>query len=170
MSDLVFPDRKTQGWFPVTDARGRPVARITAAWTGGRFTVTDPDDHQLCRGWATTAGLSGYWKVVGANDALMLLTVKVSLLRNRATVHLERGPQLVMRGNPWLTGFTVTDAAGREVLTGEHRQHDYVVHAVDGPLLPAEALAVVQIWRIVRKTAIAASTAATSTVVASGGA
>ena len=168
MSDLVFPDHKVQGWFPVTDERGHPVARIKAAWTGGRFTVTAPDDKPLCRGWATTAGLSGVWKVVGANDVLPLLTVKVGLLRNRSTIRLERGPQLVMRGNPWLTGFTVTDANGEAVLTAEHRHHDYVVHAADRSLLRPEVLAVVQVWRMVKKATIAATVAATSTAVVTG--
>ena len=168
MSDFVFPDHKNQGWFPITDAAGRPVARITAAWTGGRFYVTAPDDRALCRGWATTAGLRGYWKVVGANDVVPLMTVQVGLLRNRSTIRLERGPELTMRGNPWLTGFTVTGADGQRVLTGEHRHHDYVVHAVDGSLLLPEVLAVVQIWRMVRKTAIAASAAATSSAIATG--
>jgi hypothetical protein len=168
MSDFVFPDHRTEGWFPVTDPRGRPVARIRAAWTGGRFSVTTPDDAPLCRGWATSAGLSGRWKVVGASDALALLTVRVALLRNRSTVQLERGPQLTLRGNAWLTGFTVTDADRRQVLTGEHRHHDYVVHAVDEALLLPESLALVQVWRMVRKAAIAASTVAVSSAVVAG--
>ena len=38
---LLFPERRVHGAFPVTDAHGNPVARVTATWDGGRFSVTD---------------------------------------------------------------------------------------------------------------------------------
>jgi hypothetical protein len=42
LDTLLFPDRRIDGAFPVTDAHGNPIARVTAAWTGGRASMTTP--------------------------------------------------------------------------------------------------------------------------------
>ena len=64
---LFFPERRIDGAFPVTDAHGNPVARVTATWSGGRFSVTTVDGGPLCEGATSRWWLSGKWQVTDAD-------------------------------------------------------------------------------------------------------
>ena len=67
-------------------------------------------------------------------------------------------PGVVFRGSPWKRDFTVTDPAGPTVLNAVPQTgalsihpHDYAVQQT-GPVFDlAEMVAVVQIWRMVKK-------------------
>ena len=171
---LLFPERRVQGAFPVTDAHGNPIARVTATWDGGRFCVTTIDGGPMCDGATSRWWLSGRWDVTDAQGR-PLLTVTARPLRNTAAVHLARGSDLIMRGSPWRRDFAVLDQDGRTVLSAEPRtspmsprQYDYAVHqAIPGALDLAEMIAIVQVWRMVKKSD-AAVLAATTTAVAAG--
>ena len=123
MSDfetLLFPGRRIDGAFPVTDAAGDPVARVTAEWSGGRFSVTAVNGTALCDGATSRWWLTGRWQVSNA-DGAPLLTVIAKPLRNTAVVSLARGEEFAVRGSPWRQDFTVTDRDGRTVLSGTTR-------------------------------------------------
>ncbi len=83
---------------------------------------------------------------------------KLLTLKDIATVRLERGGTLVLRGNPWARDFTIRDGNDAVVLAAEPRtsplslhQYDYAVREVlSGVLLIPEMIAVVQIWRMIR--------------------
>jgi len=172
---LLFPERRIHGAFPVTDAHGNPVARVTATWGGGRFSVTAGDGGPLCDGATSRWWLSGKWQVTDARGQ-PLLTVTAKPLRNTAAVHLTRGGDLIVRGSPWRPDFAVVDQNGRTVLSAaprtspvSPRQHDYAVHqSIPGTLHPAEVIAIVQVWRMVKKSDAAVLTATTSTAAAAG--
>jgi hypothetical protein len=170
---LLFPDRRIDGAFPVTDSHGNPVARVSAARRGSRFTVTSVDRRPLCAGGASRWWLSGKWQVTDA-DGAPLLTVTATPLRNRASVRLARGGELTLRGSSWRRDFTLLDAAGRIVLSAaprtsaiSPRQHDYAVQQSIPPVLDlAEVIAVVQVWRMVKKSDVAVLAATGSTTAA----
>ena len=172
---LFFPERRIDGAFPVTDAHGNPVARVTATWSGGRFSVTSIDRGQLCEGATSRWWLSGKWQVNDA-DGAPLLTVAAKPLRNSAVVHLARDGDLIVRGSPWRRDFTVADPQGRTVLSAaprtssvSPRQHDYAVHqSTPGALRLAEVIAIVQVWRMVKKSDAAVLAATSTTVLAPG--
>ena len=171
---LLFPDRRIHGAFPVTDTHGNPVARVTATWSGGRFSVTTLDGGPMCDGATSRWWPTGKWQVTDAQGR-PLLTVSAKPLRNTAAVHLARGRDLIMRGSPWRRDFAVLDEDGRTVLSAaprtppiSPRQHDYAVHqSIPGTLNLAEMIAIVQVWRMVKKSD-AAVLAATSTAAAAG--
>jgi hypothetical protein len=172
---LVFPERRIRGAFPVVDAHGNPVARITAMWSGGRFSVTAADGAPLCNGATSRRWPSGKWQVTDAQRR-PLLTVTAKPLRNTAAVHLARGGELIVRGSPWRRGFAVVDQDGRTVLSAAPRtpplsphQHHYAVHqSSPGTLRLAEVIAIVQVWRMVKKSDAAVLAATTSTAAATG--
>jgi hypothetical protein len=97
-------------------------------------------------------------------------------LRNTATVQLARGGDLIVRGRPWRRDFVVLDPDGRMVLSAAPRtspislrQHDYAVHQSNpGTLNIAEVIAIVQVWRMVKKSDAAVLAAPTSTAAAAG--
>ena len=172
---LFFPDRRTDGAFPVTDAHGNPIARVSAAWSGGRFTVTGIDGSPLCAGGTSRWWRSGKWQVSDA-DGAPLLTVTAKPLRNTAVVQLARDGELTLRGSPWRRDFTVLGQDGRTVLSAaprtsalSPRQHDYAVHQpTPGALRLAEVVAIVQVWRMVKKADVAVLAATSSTAAAAG--
>ena len=172
---LFFPERRIDGAFPVTDAHGNPVAKVTAAWSGGRFSVSAIDGDPLCEGVTSRWWLSGKWQVTDA-DGVPLLTVTAKPLRNAAAVQLARGGELIVRGSPWRRDFVVVDQDGRTVLSASPRtsavsprQHDYAVQqSAPGALRLAEVIAIVQVWRVVKKSDVAVLAATSSTAAAAG--
>jgi hypothetical protein len=78
-----------------------------------------------------------------------------------------------VRGSPWRRDFTVLGLDGRTVLSAaprtsavSPRQHDYAVHQpAPGTLSPAEVIAIVQVWRMMKRSDVAVL-AATSTTAA----
>jgi hypothetical protein len=172
---LLFPDRRLDGAFPVTDARGTPIARVTASWSGGRFTVNTLEDEPLCAGATSRGWLSGKWQATDAAGA-PLLTMTAKPLRNTAVVHLARGGELIVHGSPWRRDFTVVDRDGRTVLAAAPRtaalsphQYDYAVQQTTPATLEVpEAIAIVQTWRMVKKSDAAVLAATSSTVAATG--
>ena len=166
---LVFPDRRERGRYTVRDGQGRTVARIATTWTGTTFTASDADGQPLCAAAARWLGLSGTWHATGP-DGQRLLRVHASSLRRKATVTLPRGETLIVQGSVRRRDFTATDSAGRTLLTAVPRTsamsfhpHDYAISQPRPALGLPELVALVQIWRMIRKAesdATAASTAA----------
>lgn len=172
---LLFPDRRIDGAFLVTDPEGNPVAKVTAAWSGGRFTVTSVDGGTLSEGVTSRWWLTGKWDVTDG-DGAPLLTMTAKSLRNAAAVDLACGGRLVVSGSAWRRGFVVVDQDGHTVLSGaprnavlSPRQHNYAVQRpTPGALSLAEVIAIVQVWRMVKKSEVAVIAATTSTVTAAG--
>jgi hypothetical protein len=174
LNTLRFPDHKPKGRFPVLDDRGGVVALISAAWTGTSFTATDRDERPLCAGSTSWWGMSGKWQATGADSGPLML-VRTGILRARASVRLERGDVFEVHGSAWRRDFTVTDADGQTVLTAlpqtsafSFRPYDYAVEQQTPAFQLAEIVALVQIWRMVRKAE--ASAAAAGTIAATGAA
>ena len=167
-SVLAVPDRKESGRFPVRHRDGRPAAHVSVKWTGTAFTATDADDEPLCAAAVGWGGLSSTWKATGP-DGRPLLSVKKSWAGTRADVTLARGGTFVLRGSAWRRDFTVTDAQGATVLSAVpqtsalsfHPFH-YAVEQARPVFDLAEVVALVQIWRLVKKqeSAVAAAGAA----------
>jgi hypothetical protein len=156
-SSLTFPDRRQGGRFPVTDATGTTVARISTRWTGTSFVASDANDRVLCEASTAWWGLSPTWRATGP-DARAMLSLTTRLMRTSASVHLERGGDFVVRGSAWRRDFIVTDVDGAPVLTAvprtsavSFRQHDYAVVQTRPVFQLPEIVALVQIWRMVRK-------------------
>ena len=163
---LAFPDRRENGHYPVTGATGAVVARIKPRWTSTSFVAVDADGAALCAGNATWGGLSPTWRATGA-DAGPLLAVTTKLFRSGATVRLESGAELVVRVSAWRRDFTVSDTSGVPVLTAlpqtsamSFRPHDYVVKQTGTLLGLPEIVAIVQVWRMVKKNESAAAVGA----------
>lgn len=173
---LFFPDRRIDDAFAVTDAEGNPIARIAATWGGGRFTVTTIGGEPLCAGSTSRWWLAGRWRVSDANGT-PLLAMTAKPLRNAAVVRLARGGELTVRGSPWRRDFTVADPQGRTVLSAAPRtsarslhQHDYVVYrSMPAALRVAEVIAIVQVWRMVKKSDTAVLAATTTAAVTPAG-
>lgn len=160
---LVFPDRRQKGRFPVRDDDDQVVALISASWTGTSFAATDGDGQPLCAGATNWLGLSGRWQATGA-DGSPLLAVNKSFWRSSAEVTLQRGGSFVVRGSAWRRDFTVVDAFGETVLAAvprtsalSFRPHDFAVQQVRPALRLPEIVALVQTWRMVRKSEDAAA-------------
>ncbi len=173
---LRFTDRRDRGAFPVHDAAGLEVARITTGRAGTRFNATDSNGALLCAGEATWLGLSGVWRISGPSGQ-PLLAVRMSPLRTRAVASLERGDDVVISGSVWRRDFQVTDASGDVILTAvpasaplSLQPHEYVIEQPKSTLSLAEVVAVVATWRLMRKadSAVVAGVAATA-VITSGG-
>ena len=88
-SSLTFPDRRQGGRFPVTDATGTTVARISTRRTGTSFVASDANDRVLCEASTAWWGLSPTWRATGP-DARAMLSLTTRLMRTSASVHLER--------------------------------------------------------------------------------
>jgi hypothetical protein len=167
---LVFPDRKQRGRFPVHDAAGALVALISTPWTGTSFTATDADLRPLCAGRAARWGLSGRWVATGP-DGAPLFELRKSTWRSSAELTLTRGGAFAIRGSAWKRDFTITRTGSTDPLVSavprtkalSLRPHDYAVQQLEPVLDLAELVAAVQIWRLVRKNddATAGATAAT---------
>ena len=173
---LAFPDRRASGQFPVTDASGVVVARIQPSWTGTSFVAVDADGAAICAARVPWGGLSSTWRATGP-DAGPLLSVTRRFLRSGATVRLERGGDLVVRGSAWRRDFTVTDASGASALTAaprtsalSFRPHDYAIQQSGHVLRLPEIVAIVQIWRMIKKTESAAAAGAATAAGAAGAA
>lgn len=173
---LRFTDRRVRGAFPVYDAAGTEVARITTGRLGARFEATDSNGVLLCAGAARLLGLSGVWRTSGPSSQPLLVARK-SLLRARAAAELERGGDLVIRGSVWKRDFQVTDAAGAVILTAvptspllSLRPDEFVIEQATPMLSLAEVVALVAIWRLIRKAdnAAAAGVAVTSVITSDG--
>ena len=173
---LVFPDRKVQGRYPVLDGDDQVVATIATTWTGSSFTAVDADGRPLCTGRAAMWGLSGRWTTTGP-DGGPLLTVVKSVWRAQAVVTLASGGTLTVAGSVWKREFAVSDAAGRAVLAATPRTsalslhpHDFAVRRHPDGLTVPEVVALVQSWRMARKSddATAAGGAAAGVAATSG--
>lgn len=154
---LVFPDRKEDGRFPVRDADGKPAAHISVKWTGITFTATDVADRPLCEASVGRSGLSNRWTATGP-DRRALLSVKKSWTGTSAEVALERGGTFVLRGSPWKRDFIVTNADSATVVSAvpqsaalSFHPHHYVVEQAEPVFNLVELVALVQIWRMVKK-------------------
>lgn len=154
---LVFPDRLRQRRFPVLDADGRVAAEIGASWTGLSFAAVDGAGQPLCAASAQALGLSGRWRATGPGGAALLSFTR-SAWRSRAEVTLARGGVFVVRGSAWRRDFAVTDEASATVLAATPRTsalslhpHDFAVQLRGGGYHLAEIVALIQIWRMVRK-------------------
>jgi uncharacterized protein YxjI len=170
-STLIFADRRRGRVYPVTDATGAHVALIRNRFGGARFVAEDSAGLTLCAGSAGWWGLSNRWLATDSTGEA-LLELRKSGLRARAEIWLERGGEFVVHGSLWRRDFEVRDGA-HVVLSAvpqaaalSLRPYEYAVRAPSGRLTLAEVVAVVQIWRLVRKRDDASSAAAASTVVA----
>ena len=88
-----------------------------------------------------------------------------------------RGGDFVVRGSAWRRDFTVTDATGTSVLTAaaqtsalSFRPHDYAVQQTGTVLRLPEIVAIVQIWRMIKKSDSAAAAGAATAAGAAGAA
>jgi len=169
---LVFPDRKHQGRFPVRDADSRVVAEISTSWTGLSFSAVDGAGQPLCAGSVRALGLSGRWRATGP-DRAELLSVTKSFWRSQAELRLARGGVSVLRGSAWRRDFAVTDADDATVLAATPRTsalslrpYDFAVRQSQGGFSLPETVALVQIWRMVRKSEDAAAAGAVTAGVA----
>src|SRR4051812_32347048 len=106
-AQLVFPDRKQRGRFPVRDAAGALVALISTPWSGTSFTATDADLRPLCAGRAARWRLSGRWVATGP-DGGPLLELRKSTWRSSAELTLARGGAFTIQGSAWKRDFTIT--------------------------------------------------------------
>jgi hypothetical protein len=154
-SVLAFPDRKTDGRYPVTDSSGAVCARIQTTWTGTEFLAVDAGGQRLCRGQTHWFGFPAAWQVTGPDDG-PLLSVTGKAGRNDRQVHLERGGDFIVRSPALRRRFTVTDAAGVLVLTAvpqtrpySFHQWSYLVTTTQPTFRLSELVAVVQSWRMI---------------------
>jgi hypothetical protein len=173
---LVFLDRKEQGRLPVRNLSGGLVAQIATSWTGVSFTAVDDTARPLCAGSARAFGLSRRWSAT-TPAGVGLLAITNSVWRSRAQLTLASGETFVLRGSTWRRDFVVTDTAGATVLSVTPRAPALSLRPYEFAVQPnarrfnlAEIVALVQIWRMVRKNddtaaaagAVAAGVAATS--------
>jgi hypothetical protein len=115
--------------------------------------------------------LSGTWRALRGHDE-PIIAVHRHVFRTVADVDLPRdGTTYRIRGSAWRRNFVVLDNADSEVLTAlprtsawSPRQHDYEVRQLRPVFQLVEMIALVQIWRMVKKaeTAAAGSVAAVS--------
>jgi hypothetical protein len=173
---LAFPDRRQSGGFPVTDATGAVVAHISPRWTGTAFAAEDANGSALCEATTGWWGLSGTWHATGP-DGRAMLSVTTRFMRTSADVHLERGGDFVIRGSAWKRDFLVADVSGVPIVTAvprtsavSFRQHDYAVVQPRPVLQLPELVALVQIWRMVRKSDAAAAAGGVAAAGAAGAA
>jgi hypothetical protein len=173
---LVFPDRKQRGRFPVHDEAGAVVALISTAWTSTSFTATDADLRPLCAGRAARWGLSGRWVATGP-DGASLLELRKSTWRSSAELTLARGGTFAIHGSAWKRDFTITVVGSTDpVVSAVPRTkamslhpYDYSVQQHEPVLDLAELVAAVQLWRLVRKNDDAAAGAAAATIAVTSG-
>jgi uncharacterized protein YxjI len=169
---LVFADRRTAGAYPVTDPTGATVALIRSKIGGGRFVVEDTTGTTLCAGSAGWWGMSNLWRATGPAGE-PLLEMRKDVLRARAAVRLARGADLVVHGSLWRRSFEVRDGDG-VVLSAmpqtsalSLRPYEYAVQQPSEDLTLAEMVAVVQIWRLLRKRDDASAAAGSTAVIGS---
>lgn len=170
MRTLVFADRKSAGAYPVTDATGTVVAQIRVTGWGTSFTVTDAAGTTLCAGSTNRWGMSNVWRATGQGGE-SLLQVRKSLLRAAGVLTLARGGDLTIEGGVWRRTFAVRDG-DRAVLSAvpqasmlSLRPYEYAVTHDPAALTLAEAIAVVEIWRLLRKRDDTSSAGAATTAV-----
>ena len=183
---LVFPDRRDGDRFPVLGSTGAPVAWISTRLTSNAFTAADASGRPLCEASAGRWGLSRTWKALGPRGR-PLLTVTFGWFRRSGAVSLARNSldgnsldgsgELTLDGGTWSRAFSVVDRGGNALLRAtprtssfSFRQHDYAVETAAGGLELAEVVALVQIWRTVRRneSAAAAGGAAAAGAAAAG--
>lgn len=164
---LAFPDRRTRGVFPVRGPDGVSVAEIGVTWTGTGFTATDTAGARLCAG--RSGGFSPTWRATGP-DERPLLTVRRGWTGSRAEVVLERGGTYELHGSAWRQDFAVRGPAGTPVVEAVAQRsawsftpYDYVVRQTEPTFDLAELVAVVQIWRMIRRGDVATAGAAAVT-------
>jgi hypothetical protein len=173
---LKFTDRRDRGAFPVYDAAGAEVARITTGRAGTRFKAMDSDGALLCEGAAGWLGLSGVWRTTGPARKPLLI-VRKSPLRPRAVATLAHGADVVIRGSVWKRDFQVMGTTGAVLLTASPsapslslQPHEYVIHQPKEVLTLAEVVALVASWRLIRKSenAAVAGAGVTAAITSSG--
>lgn len=160
---LAFPDRKEDGQFPVRGPDGQPVAHIAARWTGVSFTATDASGGPLCAGSVRRGGLSRKWTARGPGGR-PLLRVTMGWTGSKAEVVLERGGSFQLRGSAWRRDFTVSRSDRAMVVSAVPRTaalsfhpNDYLVRQAEPVFDLAELVALVQIWRMLKRNASAAA-------------
>ena len=170
MATLVFADRRQDGAYPVTDPSGAVVARIRVSRGGSHFVAEDAGGSTLCAASTNRWGMSNLWRATGSAGE-SLLEVRKSMWRATAALTLARGGEMVVEGSVWRRDFQVRDA-DRVVLSAlpqrsviSLRPHEYAVTQSSGALSLAETVAVVHIWRQLRKRDDATSAVAASTAV-----
>ncbi|MGY1761434.1 hypothetical protein ACI79G_04280 [Geodermatophilus sp. SYSU D00779] len=141
----------------MTDSNG-VVARITADWTGNRFTVTDAQGAPLCAARTSCWRLPTRWRATGPDGSLLLTARMRGITRTSAEVHLQRGGRFLVQGSAWRRDFRVTDEHGEVILTAAPRAsawslrpHDYAVQQAPGTFQLEEVIALVHIWRTTMK-------------------
>lgn len=167
---LVFADKRQAGAYVVTDPSGAVVARIRIGRGGVRFVAEDVTGSPLCAGSTGWWGLSNLWRATGIRGE-PLLELRKSALRSTAAVRLARGGDLVVEGSLWRRDFQVRDDS-RVLLRGlpqrsviSLRPHEYAVSRLADTLTLAETVAIVQIWRQLRKRDDASAAGVASTAV-----
>jgi hypothetical protein len=156
---LIFSSETEDGTLYVRDAQGQRLAQVSSPSTRGQFTVRDLHGHALCRASARWWGMWG-WTVTDPSG-VPLLSLTENLLTNQAAVHLARGRDLLLRGDPWGHGFTIEDGGGRCVARADgqqawewgHHPDEIVVVELPSALYVHEAITIVQIWRRIRQAA-----------------
>ena len=170
MATLVFGDRRRDGAYPVTDSAGVVVARLRVNRAGSSFVAEDATGSTLCTGSSGRWGLSNLWRATGSAGQ-RLLEVRKNMLRARAAVSLTRGGGMVVEGSVWRRDFQVRDtdrvvlSASPQTSVISPRPYEYAVTQQSDALTLAETVAVVQIWRLLRKRDDASAAAAASTAV-----
>lgn len=170
MATLVFADRRRHGAYPITDPAGVVVARIRVGRGGSSFVAEDATGSRLCAASTGRWGLSNLWRATGSAGE-PLLEVHKSMLRATAAVTLARGGDMAVGGSVWRRSFDVRHG-DRVVLSAvpqrpvvSLRPYEYAVTQQSDALTLAETVAVVQIWRQLRKRDDASAAAAASTAV-----
>jgi uncharacterized protein YxjI len=167
---LVFADRRRAGAYPVTDQSGADVALIRRGLGRERFVAEDPTGARLCAGSAGRWGTSNLWRATGSAGE-PLLELRKDLLRTRAGLRLERGGDLVVHGSVWRRDFEVREgdlvvlSAVPRTSALSMRPYEYGVQQHSDRLTLAEIVAVVHIWRMLRKRDDASAAGAASTAV-----
>lgn len=172
---LAFPDRKENGAFPVRRPDGRTVAAIATRWTGSGFTATDTCGGLLCAGSAAWGGLSGTWTATGPGHA-PLLEVKRGWTGRQAEVRMARGGRYRLRGSVWRRDFAV-QRTGATIVSAVPQSsalsfapYAYAVRQHEPVFDLAELVAIVQIWRTLKRHGAAAAGGAAGAIGAAGAA
>src|SRR4051794_14626691 len=167
---LVFADRRRAGAYAVADQSGADVAMIRRGIGRERFVAEDPTGARLCAGSAGRWGTSNLWRATDSTGS-PLLELSKDLWRARASLRLERGGELVVHGSVWRRDFEVRDSdlvvlsAVPRTSALSMRPYEYGVQQHSGRLTLAEVVAVVHIWRTLRKRDDASAAGAASTAV-----
>lgn len=113
---LLFPDKKEDGRYPVTDPQEPPVAYIDTNRSGSSFTATTADGADLCVS-KRRGVLSRHWDIVDGTSAP--LASQRSRWSLGTAVEMPDGRELSIKGNWTNRGWTMTDEQGNVLLAAE---------------------------------------------------